>query len=59
MYRILYSWNTFIRSILEVKTNTIDYKNFDALLTNLNEDRIWRYNGDKENEITRELFIKA
>lgn len=59
MYRILYLWNTFIRSILEVKTNTIDYKNFDALLTNLNEDRIWRHNGDKENEITRELFIKA
>lgn len=59
MYRILYSWNTFIRSILEVKTNTIDYKNFDALLTNLNEDRIWRHNGDKENEITRKLFIKA
>lgn len=56
---ILYLWNTFIRSILEVKTNTIDYKNFDALLTNLNEDRIWRHNGDKENEITRELFIKA
>lgn len=36
MCRVLYSWNTFIGSILEVKTNTIDYKNFDALLSNLN-----------------------
>ena len=36
MYKILYLWNTFIGSILEVKTNIIDYKNLDALLSNLN-----------------------